>query len=103
MKPFSLITISSITASTIFGLPTIGSVFLINQMVDFYCNVMEGENTSTMNSYDRGLNEGMAIGWALGQYPEKVEQFSSISEQEINNQFYSGVDKKCPQYSFGVE
>ena len=64
------------------------SNFMINQMVDFYCTIMKGENISTMNSYDRGMNEGMAIGFIMGQYSEKIEQVASMSNQEINNQFY---------------
>ncbi len=79
------------------------SNFMINQMVDFYCTIMKGENISTMNSYDRGMNEGMAIGFIMGQYSEKIEQVASMSNQEINNQFYPWTERRCPQYSFGVK
>jgi hypothetical protein len=26
-----------------------------------------------------------------------------MSDQEINNQFYPGIERKCPQFSFGVK
>ena len=103
MKFSVSLAISSIAAVNTIGAPVMGSNFMISQMVDFYCTIMEGENVSTMNSYDRGMNEGMAIGFIMGQYPEKIDQVASMSDQEINNQFYPGIERKCPQYSFGVK
>ena len=50
-------------------------------MVDAYCSIMKGENVGVMNSYDRGMNEGMAIELVMGQYPEKIDQLASMSEQ----------------------
>ena len=103
MKFTSLIALSGIASAYVVGLPAISSEFMINQMVDAYCSIMKGEDVSIMNSYDRGLNEGMAIGLVMGQYPEKIDQLASMSEQEINSRFYPGIEQKCPQYSFGVK
>ena len=103
MKFSALLAFSSIATVSAIGAPAISSNFMINQMVDFYCTIMKGENVSTMNSYDRGMNEGMAIGFIKGQYPEKINQVASMSDQEINNQFYPEIERKCPQYSFGVK
>ena len=103
MKFTSLIVLSGIASASVVGLPAISSEFMINQMVDAYCSIMKGEDVSIMNSYDRGLNEGMAIGLVMGQYPEKIDQLASMSEQEINSRFYPGIEQKCPQYSFGVK
>jgi len=103
MKFNPLYMITGIAAACGIGASAMGSEFMINQMVDAYCSIMEGENVGVMNSYDRGMNEGMAIGLVMGQYPEKIDQLASMSEQEINSQFYPGIEQRCPQYSFGVK
>ena len=103
MKRNSLLALSGVTAAAVIGAPVMSSEFMINQMVDAYCSIMKGENVSVMNSYDRGMNEGMAIGLVMGQYPEKIDQLASMSEQQINSRFYPGIEQRCPQYSFGVK
>ncbi|WP_067097337.1 hypothetical protein [Synechococcus sp. MIT S9508] len=79
------------------------SEFMINQRVDAYCSIMKGENVAVMNSYDRGMNEGMAIGLVMAQCPEKIDQLASMSEQQINSKFYPVIEQRCPHYSFGVK
>ena len=103
MKPISLLAFSGVTAVCVSGIPAMSSDFIINQMVDAYCSIMKGENVGVMNSYDRGMNEGIAIGLVMGQYPEKIDQLASMTEQEINSKFYPGIEQRCPQYSFGVK
>ena len=103
MKLNLLLALSGVTAACVIGAPAMSSDFMINQMVDAYCSIMEGENVGIMNSYDRGMNEGMAIGLVMGQYPEKIDQLASMSEQQINTKFYPGIEQRCPQYSFGVK
>ena len=103
MKLNSLLALSAVTAACVIGVPAMSSDFMINQMVDAYCSIMEGENVGVMNSYDRGMNEGMAIGLVMGQYPEKIDQLALMSEQQINSKFYPGIEQRCPQYSFGVK
>jgi hypothetical protein len=49
------------------------------------------------------MSEEMEIGFIMGQYPEKNDQVASMSDQEIYNQFYPGIERKCPQFSFGVK
>ena len=100
MKRNSLLALSGVTAA---GAPVMSSEFMINQMIDAYCSIMKGENVDVMNSYYRGMNEGMAIGLVMGQYPEKIDKLASISEQQINSRFYPGIEQRCPQYSFGVK
>ncbi len=103
MKRNSSLALSGVTAACVIGAPVMSSEFMINQMVDAYCSIMKGENVGVMNSYDRGMNEGMAIGLVMDQYPEKIDQLASMSEQQINCKFYPGVDQRCPHYSFGVK
>ena len=103
MKLNLLLAHSGITAACVIGTPAMGSDFMINQMVDAYSSIMEGENVGVMNSYDRGMNEGMAIGLVMGQYPEKIDQLTSMSEQQINSRFYPAIVQRFPQYSFGVK
>ena len=102
MKLNSLLALSGVTAACVIGVPAMSSDFMINQMVDAYCSIMEGENVGVMNSYDRGMNEGMAIGLVMGQYPEKIDQLASMSEQQSNSKFYPAIELGSPQYSFDV-
>lgn len=99
----SILALSGIASASVIGSPAKSSEFMINQMIDAYCLIMQGEDVNVMNSYDRGMNEGMAIGLVMGQYPEKIDQLASMSEQQINSNFYPGIEKKCPQYSFGIK
>ena len=103
MRLTSLFALSGIASASVVGSPVISSEFMINQMIDAYCSIMKGEDVNVMNSYDRGMNEGMAIGLVMGQYPEKIDQLASMSEHEINSKFYPGIEETCPQYSFGIK
>ena len=61
MKRNSLLALSGFTAACVIGSPVMSSEFMINQMIDAYCSIMKGENAGVMNSYDQGMNEGIAI------------------------------------------
>ena len=76
MKLNSLLALSDIAAACVIGAPAMSSDFMINQRGDAYCSIMEGENVGVMNSYDLGMNEGMAIELLMGQYPEKIDQLA---------------------------
>ena len=77
-----------------------GSEFLLSKAADFYCGSMEEMKPSEMTTYDRGLYEGMALGFIAGQYPEQIGSLDKMSEEETNNIFYSLVKQKCPNKSF---
>jgi len=78
----------------------LGSEFLLGKAADFYCGSMEDMKPSEMSTYDRGLYEGMAIGFVAGQYPGQIGVFEKMNEKEINNIFYPLIKKKCPDKSF---
>lgn len=76
------------------------SAFLVKQAVDFYCGSMKGETPSRMTDYDRGLFEGMAIGFVFGQYPSQADFVEKLGEQRFNELFYGGILKQCPAKAF---
>lgn len=78
----------------------LGSEFLLGKAADFYCAIMKDMKPSEMTTYDRGLQEGMALGFVLGQYPEQAKGFGAMSEKEINGIFYPLVKQKCPSKAF---
>lgn len=74
--------------------------FLVKQAVDFYCGSMKGETPARMTDYDRGLFEGMAIGFVFGQYPSQADFVEKLGEQRFNELFYGGIQKQCPTKAF---
>ena len=80
--------------------PSHANEFLIQKMADFYSSAMNGEDIKKMSSYDRGLFEGMSLGFVLGQYPEQAQSIASMNEDDFNESFYPLIKKQCPQYSF---
>ena len=68
MKRCFFIAISSVVATSVFAAPAVSADFLIRQMAAFYCGAMQGENPKNMESYDRGLIEGMSLGFVMGKY-----------------------------------
>lgn len=74
--------------------------FLVRQAVDFYCGSMKSENPGRMTDYDRGLYEGMAIGFIFGQYPKQADFVEKLGEDRFNGLFYGGIRKQCPSKSF---
>ena len=94
--------ITPLIAIALAGTPqsALGSEFLLGIAADFYCGSMKDMDPSRMSTYERGLYEGMAIGFVAGQYPEQVGVFDTMGEEEINNIFYPLIKKKCPSKSF---
>ena len=76
------------------------SEFILNKAADFYCGSMENMKPSEMTTYDRGLFEGMAIGFVIGQYPEQAKSLEKMGEARVNQLFYPLVKKKCPGKAF---
>ncbi len=76
------------------------SAFLVKQAVDFYCGSMKGETPARMTDYDRGLFEGMAIGFVFGQYPSQADFVEKLGEERFNELFYGGIQKQCPGKAF---
>ncbi|MFY8149073.1 MAG: hypothetical protein ACOVNL_07630 [Prochlorococcaceae cyanobacterium] len=74
--------------------------FLVKQAVDFYCGSMKGETPARMTAYDRGLFEGMAIGFVFGQYPSQADFVEKLGEDKFNQLFYGGIRQQCPSKSF---
>ena len=103
MKLFSLLALSGIIATITDIRPAIAADFLIDQMASFYCGAMEDKNPKMMSSYDRGLIEGMSLGFVMGTYPERLAEITSMSEGDFNSKFYPKINQKCPQYSFGID
>jgi hypothetical protein len=80
--------------------PVQGSEFLFKKAVEFYCASMEDMNPKEMNTYERGLMEGMAFGFIMGQYPEQASIFEKMKDGEINAKFYPLIKQQCPSKSF---
>jgi hypothetical protein len=76
------------------------SEFLLDKAADFYCGSMKEMKPSEMTTYDRGLMEGMAIGFVFGQYPEQADKLGGMNEEEFNKVFYPLINRKCPGKSF---
>jgi hypothetical protein len=76
------------------------SEFLLDKAADFYCISMKEMNPGEMTTYDRGLMEGMALGFVLGQYPEQADKLGEMDDKEINKVFYPLINRKCPGKSF---
>ena len=76
------------------------SEFILGKAADFYCGSMEDMKPSEMSTYDRGLFEGMAIGFVIGQYPEQAKNLEKMGEARVNQLFYPLVKKKCPGKAF---
>lgn len=82
------------------ALPASSSEFLINKAVDFYCGTMTDMKPSEMSTYERGLYEGMSIGFIAGQYPEQADVIEKMGEDNFNKAFYPLIKQKCPDKSF---
>jgi hypothetical protein len=99
MKPAKIIALATISLTGV-AQAAHGSEFLLDKAADFYCGSMEGMNPREMTTYDRGLYEGMAFGFVLGQYPEQADNFEKMSDKQVNDIFYPLVKQKCPSKSF---
>ncbi len=99
MKQHALAMLTTIGISTL--LPAAHSAdFLLDKAADFYCASMEDLKPSEMTTYERGLMEGMAMGFVMGQYPEQADKLEKMDDEQFNKSFYPLIKKKCPGKSF---
>jgi hypothetical protein len=97
MRQFRLACLAALAFATE---PVQGSEFLFKKAVEFYCASMNETNPKEMNTYERGLMEGMAFGFIMGQYPEQASIFEKMNDEEINAKFYPLIKQQCPSKSF---
>lgn len=74
--------------------------FLLDKAADFYCASMEELKPNEMNTYERGLMEGMALGFVMGQYPEQAEKLENMDDEQFNKSFYTLIKKSVLENLF---
>lgn len=53
-----------------------------------------------MSTDERGLNEGMALGFVMGPYPEQSDGLANMDDQAFEQGFYARIRAICPAKSF---
>lgn len=74
--------------------------FLLEKAVTAYCGFMEEQNPKTMTTFERGLYEGMALGFVMGQYPEQSDVLANVEDEAFGRGFYGRIRDVCPAKSF---
>jgi hypothetical protein len=74
--------------------------FLLEKAVASYCGFMEELNPKMMTTFERGLYEGMALGFVMGQYPEQSDVLANVEAKAFEQGFYGRIREVCPAKSF---
>lgn len=74
--------------------------FLLEKAVESYCGFMAEQNPKMMSTFERGLYEGMALGFVMGQYPEQGGVLAEMEEKAFESGFYGRIRTVCPAKSF---
>lgn len=73
---------------------------LLEKAATSYCDFMAEQNPKTMATDERGLNEGMALGFVMGPYPEPSDRLANMDDQAFEQGFYARIRAICPAKSF---
>ena len=57
--------------------------FLLQKAAEACCGYMEEQTPKTMTTFDRGLYEGMALGFVMGQYPEQSGVLADVEDRSF--------------------
>ena len=52
---------------------------------------MAEQNPKTMSTDERGLNEGMVLGFVMGPYPEQSDGLANMDDQAFEQGFYARI------------
>ena len=98
-----MIPVLSALGATAIAAPRSGGTdldFLLQKAAEAYCGFMEEQNPKTMTTFERGLYEGMALGFVMGQYPEQSGVLADLEDKTFENGFYGQIRDLCPSKSF---
>ncbi|MFN9619754.1 MAG: hypothetical protein ACK55X_08605 [Synechococcaceae cyanobacterium] len=79
---------------------SVGLDFLLGKAAESYCGFMDDQTPQTMTTFDRGLYEGMALGFVMGQYPEQSGVLADVEDESFEKGFYGRIRSLCPTKAF---
>lgn len=105
LASFSRIAVGQITASAAIVLTCLCGVgqasgFRFDLAVEGYCALMNDVDPKELSWHERGMMEGIAVGFVLGQMPGQLDEWAKSTEDDWQKKFLEAAKARCPSKAF---